>query len=116
MTSTGLGMDISGAPVNPAQLTNVSPSSLFSASPGHTVTAAHHAHSFKPSMQINPKSYLGTAFKEVKELKIQTQRGHKTYSNSDSSSKNLDSESSDLSYYSDTSDDLSTDPLSESDI
>ena len=42
VTSTGLVMDISGAPVNPAQLTNVLPSSLFSASPSHTITVAPH--------------------------------------------------------------------------
>ncbi|KIJ90846.1 hypothetical protein K443DRAFT_686432, partial [Laccaria amethystina LaAM-08-1] len=40
VASAGPVADISGAPVNPAQLTDVSPSSLFSASPGHTVMEA----------------------------------------------------------------------------
>ena len=35
--STGLDTDLSGTPVNPAHNTEVSPSSLFSASLGHTV-------------------------------------------------------------------------------
>ncbi|KIK04950.1 hypothetical protein K443DRAFT_643497 [Laccaria amethystina LaAM-08-1] len=185
--STGPFTDISCAPVNPAQLTDVSPSSLFSASPGHPVTEAPHLET-EPSdvhvvglgetnlksgddvnadnpfvekriaqiispdedtvvknpdedlaksadessvsndkkkkkrkkrtknAQINPKSYLGAAFKEAKDLKIQTRRGHKTHGNSDSSSEDSDSESSDSSYYSDTSDDSNTDPFSDSDI
>ena len=40
VASTGPVTDISGALVNPAEISNVSPSSLFSASPGHTIMAA----------------------------------------------------------------------------
>ena len=71
---------------------------------------------FKPSVQINPKSYLGAAFKEAKEFKIQAQGGHRTHRTLDSTSEDSDSESSNSSYNSDTSDNLSTDPLSDSDI
>jgi len=76
----------------------------------------HHMHNFKPSAQINLKSYLGAAFKEAQEFRTQTQRGRKTHNNLNSSSEDSDSESSNSSYYSDTSDDSSTDPLSDSDI
>jgi hypothetical protein len=75
-----------------------------------------HAHNFKPSAQINPKSYLGAAFKEAQEFKTQARKSDGTYGNLDSSSEDSDSESSDSSYYSDTSDDSNTDPLSDSDI
>ena len=40
VASTGPVMDFSGVPVNQAEISNVSPSSLFSASPGHTIMAA----------------------------------------------------------------------------
>ena len=64
--------------------------------------AKHSAHNFKLSAQINPRSYLGAAFKEAKEFKIQTQGGRRTHSKVDSTSEDLDSESSDSSYNSDT--------------
>ena len=77
--------------------------------------AKHHAHNFKPSAQINPRSYLGAAFKEAKDLKIHARRIHKTHGNLDTSSEDSDSESSDSSDNSDTSDNSSTDSLSDSD-
>ncbi|KIJ94976.1 hypothetical protein K443DRAFT_38683, partial [Laccaria amethystina LaAM-08-1] len=49
VASTGPVTDISGAPVNPAQLTDISPSSLFSASPGHTVMEA-------PRLEMEPSN------------------------------------------------------------
>ena len=73
-------------------------------------------HNFKPSAQINPKSYLGVAFKEAKEFKIQTQGGCRTHGKVDLTSEDSDSESSNLSYNSGTSDNSSMDPLSDSDI
>ncbi|EDR10562.1 uncharacterized protein LACBIDRAFT_325303 [Laccaria bicolor S238N-H82] len=186
VTSTSPVTDISGAPVNPSQIANVSPSSLFSASLGHTVAEAPclkmepsdvcvvgsgktnlefgndvnadnpfidkemystipdrdtiiknpdedlikstdeisvnndekrkklKKHT-KKSKKINPKSYLGAAFKEAKEFKIQNHEGCKTHISWDSSSEDLDSESSDSSYSSESSDNLSMDPLSDSD-